>query len=171
MPRRPVCLLVLALAVAGCGGSSEAKAPSATVGPPGTTGGTTSTAKALTPEEEVEAAYLRSWDVYAKAMRTLDVSQLGVVYADEALVLRREEVAGLEQANTPARMRVEHDYSISLLASDRALVVDSYRNHSVTLDPQTGEASEPDPNNLLRRKYDLRKEGGRWLVVRVTALS
>ena len=38
----------------------------------------------LSVEAEVEAAYLRSWDVYSEAMRTFDTSHLDEVYVDDS---------------------------------------------------------------------------------------
>jgi hypothetical protein len=172
MTRRSLSVLLLVVVVVGCGGSDGAKGPTATVGAERTTESTTTTtAKALTPEQEVEAAYLKSWDVYAKAMRTLDGSHLSDSYADDALALRQDEIAGLKQKNTPAVMKVDHGYTVTLLAPDRAVVIDDYRNHSTLIDPKTGTPTEPDPNNQLKRKYDLRKDGDRWVIVAVTSLS
>jgi hypothetical protein len=170
---RSCCTAALALTLAACAGSSDdaARSPSASINPEPAAESSTTTTQALTPEQEVEAAYLKSWDVYAKAMRSLDDSHLEEVYTDDALSLRRDEIGRLRAANTPARMKVEHNYSVQVLEEGRAVVVDAYRNHSVLLDAMTGEPAEPDPNEIVQRKYDFVKEGGRWLIAYVTSLS
>jgi hypothetical protein len=145
--------------VAGCGGDDDDAAPPATVG-------TVTTSTTLSVEQEVEAAYLRSWDVYTEAMRTFDTSQLKEVYIGEALALRLDEVGDLEAANTPARMSVEHDYEITV-DGETAVVVDAYVNHSVLVDPMTGEPTEADPNNRLTTRYEFRKVGDTWRIERV----
>lgn len=170
MFRRLLCGLALVMIV-GCGGSDDSGLPSATVAPPDTTERTTSTTEALTPEEEVEAAYLRSWEVYAEAVRELDDSRLDEVYAGDALQLRREELADYRAANSPVVVDVEHDYSVSIFTEGRALVVDSYLNRSVFIDPETAEPTEPPPNEVVNRQYELRLTGGTWKVVYVKSLG
>lgn len=162
--------VVLLLAV-GCS-SGTAKGPSASVAAPSTTERpTTTTAKALTPEQEVEAAYLKSWDVYAKAMRNVDTSHLADVYAGDALQMRTEEINDLARLNRAGQIRVSHDYSISVFDNgNRALVIDAYSNHSVLIDSQSGNPLESDPNNVVKRQYELRYLEGTWKVVYVKAL-
>jgi hypothetical protein len=168
MPRRLVLGLLL-VGLTACGSSGHAASPSATVAP---TARRTTTTSARTPEQEVEAAYLKSWDVYAYGMRHLDDSRYPEVYAGDALTLRSQELADLKKAGTPAQMTVEHDYSVSVFDDGkRAVVVDAYRNHSVLVDATSGAPTEPDPNNLLKRQYEFRKEGGMWVIVRVSSLS
>ena len=72
--RTSAAVVLLVVALGACGGSDEPSTPSATVAAPSTTTTaltTSTTAKPSTPEEEVEAAYLESWDVYADAARSL----------------------------------------------------------------------------------------------------
>src|SRR4051812_15144688 len=92
--------LAFAGALAACGGGGDST-PSATLATTPTTARTTTT---VSVESEVEAAYLKSWDVYAAAMRTFDTSHLKDVYVDAALKLRLDEVGELKAANTPGRM-------------------------------------------------------------------
>ena len=155
-----LCAVLSVASVAACGGDDES-APAATVG-------TERTTTTLSVEAEVEAAYLRSWDVYADAMRTFDTSALDEVYTGQALELRLDEVRDLEAANTPARMEVEHDYTIEV-DGETAVVVDAYVNHSVVLDPATGEPAEADPNNNLTTRYEFVRGGAGWLIARVVA--
>jgi hypothetical protein len=169
MTRRSLSVLVLLLGVTACSSGSDAKGPTASVGAPKTTGSTTTTtATPQTPEQEVEAAYLKSWDVYAKAMRTLDPAGLDDAYSGSALSLREDEVRRLKTAGMPVRIDVEHHYSINVFDGARqALVLDSYRNHSVLLNAETGQPTEPDPNETLSRRYQLEEVDGSWKVVHV----
>jgi hypothetical protein len=163
----------------GCGRPDGNGAPSATVAAgtpssttttaaPEPTTTTTNPAPAHSLEDEVEAAYLRSWDVYTEAMLRLDPSRLGEVYAGDALDLRRSEIV---RAPNPVRVRVEHDYEIVVVRADTALVFETYRNHSVYLDAATMQPVEADPNNVLSREYVLHKEPAGWRVTRVNAGS
>jgi hypothetical protein len=154
--RRVLLLPVLCL-LAACSGSSPAS-PSASVTEPPTSTTTTSV------EAEVEAAYLRSWEVYAKAMLELDESRLGEVFARRALDLRRTEVADLRRKGTPARMQVEHRIAAVSVRDDAAYVTDNYVNHSVVLDPISKEPAEPDPNSSESRTYTLERIDGAWRV-------
>ena len=166
MVRRLLCGLVL-VTIVGCGGSDDDGSPSATVAPPDTTERTTST-EALTPEEEVEAAYLKSWEIYTESLRDFDGSLYPEVYADEALSSRRAELERLKAANTPVRIEVEHDYSLQIVGEgEQAVVLDQYRNHSVLLDGETGEPIEDDPNTIVRRQYPMKRIDGKWKIVAI----
>jgi hypothetical protein len=120
-------------------------------------------------ERDVEAAYLRSWDVYVDAMLRLDPSRLQDVYSGTALEARRREIAGLARSGTPGQMDVEHDYEIVLVGADNALVLESYLNHSVLLDGRTMEPIEADPNEVVKREYVLTREPDGWRVSHINA--
>lgn len=169
-----------------CSSDSPSQAPSATVAagrtsstgtnstpPPSTT--TSEAIPAASPlssaEHEVEAAYLRSWDVYTDAMLRLDPSRLEEAYSGSALEVRKAEIADLAKLQTPVRVRVDHDYEVVLVNADTAFVLETYLNHSVYLDGATMQPIEPDPNNVLEREYVLRKEPGGWRVSRINAGS
>ena len=159
-----LCAVLTAASVTACGGDDSAESsPSATVG----TAPTTSTT--LSVEQEVEAAYLRSWDVFAKAALELDSTGLEHSYGGPALDVVVEEINELKSAGTPVRYEVEHDYDIHV-ASDGELaeVRDSYVNHSVLLDPATGEPAEPDPNKVLHEVYLMQRIEGEWKVVDIS---
>src|SRR5712691_4439776 len=98
---RLLALVVLLALAAACGGGGAAKGPTATVG-----GAATADEAAL--KKEVEAAYLRSWDVYAKAMRDLDESQLSAAFGEPLLSIRRREFADLRTKSQRAAINVEH---------------------------------------------------------------
>jgi hypothetical protein len=150
-------LLVVALGAVACSdGGSDGPSASLTT-PPST--------EVPTVEEEVEAAYLRSWDVYAEAMLELDPGGLSDSYATPQLERTRADVLDRKSDGRPVRITVEHDYRIAELRDDSALVVDRYRNHSVLLDPDSKDPVEPDPNELIVEQYTLRKVSGEWKVV------
>lgn len=169
------------LAVA-CGGDEVAnEAPSATLAagdptttttaaPPATTASTTTSAP-TTVEGAVEAAYLRSWEVYADAMLRLDPARLPEVYTGAALDGRRDEIADRTATRTPARMDVEHDYEIVVVDEANALVLERYRDHSVLLDGTTMQPLGPDPDQIVHREYVLRREADGWRVARINAGS
>lgn len=159
-----LCAVASLVSVAACSGGDD-DTPAATLA----TSTTARTSTTQSVEAEVEAAYLRSWDVYADAMRTFDTSKLSDVYVDAALELRLGEVSDLKAANTPAEMRVDHHYTIRVIDDQQAAVVDAYRNHSVLVDPTSGKPTEPDPNEVIRTQYVMLKLGGTWKIARVLA--
>jgi hypothetical protein len=172
-----LCWLPLA-----CADEPASEAPSATVAAGRTSTSTTATtvvASTTVPEPtpatgvegEVEAAYLRSWDVYADAVLRLDDSRLAEVYAGEALVIRKDEIADLATDGSPVRVAIEHDYEVVLLNATSAVVLENYRNHSVLLDGSTMQPLEPDPNDIVRREYVLVEEGSGWRVSQLNAAS
>lgn len=170
------CLLVagaLALPAAACGGGDdEPDTPSATVSRSAEAPTSSTTSEPQTPEEEVEAAYLRSWEVFATAMLELDPSGLSSSFAGEQLVKTTNEVEAQAADGRPIRVEVEHELAIQLVADDHAIVRDRYRNHSVYLDPETLEPTEPDPNDQYVELTTLRKEvGDEWKVVHIARES
>ena len=160
-------LLVALPLVPGCAGGDGEDGPSASVTTASSRPSTTSSSVALTPEQEVEAAYLRSWDVYAKAVRELDPAGLEAAYTAEALETVRREVERYANANTPVRVAVEHQIAVQLLDDGTAAVFDTYVNHSVFVDPATGEPTEKDTAQTVNETYSLRREGGRWKVASI----
>ncbi|MCU1484124.1 MAG: hypothetical protein JWN67_870 [Actinomycetia bacterium] len=170
MTRRSLSVLLLVMVIAGCGGSDDAKGPTATVGPDKTTESTTTT-KPPTPEEEVEAAYLKSWDVYAKAKRELTTEGLDCCYAGKQLPKTTADIQDRIDTRRPARVSVDHDYQIRLLAEDVAEVRDSYRNHSVLVDPDSGKPIEPDPNDQFVDLTTLQRVDGQWKVTDIFRVS
>lgn len=145
--------------VAGCAGGGGGDGPSAVVTAPERT---TTTLSAV--EREVEAAYLKSWDIYARALDSLDGSELPTTHAGRALESVRAEVTRLRMANTPVRVRVDHSLTVRLLSHQSAEVVDRYVNHMVLVDAKTREPIEPDPNRRVRYVFTLKLIGGMWKV-------
>ena len=157
-----LCALLLAASAVACGGDSAESSPSATLEDPTTT-------TTLSVEAEVEAAYLRSWDVYADAVLTFDTSKLATAYSGPALEVVSADVEELRQANTPARMDVDHDYEIEVdVESGLARVIDRYKNHSVLLDGETKATIEPDPDELIEEEYLMQNTGGAWKVIDIS---
>ena len=117
-------------------------------------------------EGQVEAAYLRSWDVYADAVYNLrlDESALATVYADPLLTVVRNELTSRVADGRAALVRVDHDYKVEMTGPDTAAVIDSYRNHQVLIDPATKEPTEPDPDVVIVDAFTLRLTGDDWRV-------
>lgn len=169
MVRRPLLVVLSVLLVlvgAACSGDDPAAAPSGTLATSSSTSDAdaTTTTRALTVEQEVEAAYLRSWDVYAEAVRTFDVSRLAEVYTGRALEIVVAEVARLNEANTPIVVKVEHSIDVDL-RGDVATVIDHYVNRNYRIDGDSGDPID-DPNDpgTYVESYTLKKVGETWRV-------
>lgn len=171
MSKRPA-LLLLSLVLVGSGCAADAGAA-----PTGRTAGPTVPAPTVAPApplaalDEVEAAYRRSWAIYADAMGRLDASDLAEAFGASALVLRRREVEALRRAGEAVRVRVTHDLEVALVDAVTAVVTDVLGNHMVRVDARTGRPLEPDPGGTLTRAYTLRREGGTWKVTEAVALG
>ena len=140
--------------------ASDAAEPTSTPEAPTST----STSAVLTLEEQVEEAYLASWDVYTHALDSLDPTGLDEVYAGEALAIRTDEIAGLRDAGTNVIGGVRHDFEVQLETDTLAIVVESYENHLVLTDAATGQPLEEDPNSIVSRMYMLELIDGTWKV-------
>jgi hypothetical protein len=159
----------LLIAQAGGGnndGDSVATEPS-TPSPPATE----DSPSPATPEDAVEEAYLRQWDVYAQAVETLDATGLDEVFTDKALQVVQGEIERRQRSQTPSRVRVEHDFDIRIIDSSTAVVDDRYINHSVTIDPDTGKPTERDPNQVVHEVYTMNKVDGAWKVSAIVRQS
>jgi hypothetical protein len=117
-------------------------------------------------EGQVEAAYLRSWDVYADAVYhlRLDEQALAQVYADPLLTVVRTELEGRIRDGRASHVRVEHAYTIEMTGQATAAVIDSYVNHQVLIDPGSKEPREADPNETITDAFTLRLVGTNWVV-------
>lgn len=172
--------VVLALVVVACS-SSEPEAATTTAGESTTTGSPTTTTTA--PEREasttttafdpesvegqVEAAYLRSWDVYADAVYNLELDEaaLAEVYAEGSLANLIDEIEGRKRDGRAALVIVDHNYEVTVTNRSSALVVDAYRNHQVLIDPATKVPTESDPDESVLFGFTLRLIDGGWHVV------
>jgi hypothetical protein len=163
--RRLFAATLLAVVVAGCGDdppstpttTTGAAAPSTTAAPPTT----------LSAKVELLAAYDRSWQVYADALRRLDPSRLASAFAGSALRAAQAEVATQKANNQPVRIEVEHRARVLRITATDGLVEDHYRNHSVVLDPSSGAPAEPDPNEIVYQRQSLKRIDGVWKVVEI----
>jgi hypothetical protein len=177
---------VLALAAAACSGddgdagaTTTTEAAATTTAPTTTTvperpPSTTTTAFApTTVEGEVEAAYLRSWDVYAEAVYNLELDEaaLSSVYADPYLPTVRSELASRIRDERAAFVRVEHAYTVDLVVDTTAAVVDRYRNHQVLIDAETKSPIEADPDEEVVDVVTLKLINGTWRVTRIEELQ
>ena len=178
-----LCAVVLVFgALAACGGDDERSASTSTSitrapaesssSTSSSSSSSTSTKPPSTPEEEVEAAYLKSWDVYAKAVRDLDPSGLEEAYAKQSLDTVRDEVLRLADENTPIDVDVEHsELVVEFLRADAAVVFDAYVNRSVLLDGATGRPLEEPDGRTIRESYQLERLDGAWKVVFINRSS
>ncbi len=121
------------------------------------------------PKAQVEQAYLNHWDVYAEALRNLDTSKLSEVLTASALTTVTSQVEEQRRMNQPVLIRVEHNYTITLTSDSTASVDDNYINHSVRLDPKTGQPIEKDPNQRIHKSYTLKRVNGIWKVSDIIA--
>ena len=177
--------VVLALGAASCGGDSGADARSTTTAAERTTSSSTTTAPeraasttttAYDPaavEGQVEAAYLKSWDVYADAVYNLELDEpaLAEVFAEEHLETKRNEIAQRIEDGRASWVRVDHNYTIQLVDPTTAIVVDQLVNHQRLIDPETKTPTEPDPNEKLTDAVTLKFLDGSWRVARKERLS
>jgi len=171
----------LALLGAACSSADPEAAPTPTARP-STTGEATTTSTApermasttttafdpASVEGQVEAAYLRSWDVYAAAVYDLELDDqaLAEVYAGEHLETKRSEIERRIAERRAALVLVDHDYSVQLTGPTAAAVIDQYRNHQVLIDPETKQPVEEDPNETVTDLVSLELRHDVWRVVR-----
>lgn len=174
---------VLVLGVSACGGGSDAGSTTTSRPRPETsttstvperpTSTTTTMYDPAAVEGQVEAAYLASWEVYADAVYDLELDEqaLAEVYAEEHLETKRNEIARRIAEERASWVRIEHSYTIQLVDSTTAAVVDRYRNHQVLIDPMTKEPVEPDPNEEVIDVVTLKLLDGTWKVTRIEGLE
>lgn len=143
-------------------------APTSTTTAPERAASTTTTAyDPAAVEGQVEADYLRSWDVYADAVYHLELDEqaLAEVYAEELLEARQSEIERRISDGRAAYVRVDHDYTVQFTDADTAVIIDQYLNHQVLIDPVTKQPTEDDPNEELTDAFTLRRLDGEWRVV------
>lgn len=117
-------------------------------------------------EGAVEAAYLRSWDVYADAVYDLELDEeaLAEVYAERSLTTRMDEIVGRIADGRAAYVQLDHDYDIVIVDGATAAVLDNFTNHQVLIDPDTREPIEGDPNEVLLVNFQMKLLDGVWKV-------
>ncbi|MEQ1788720.1 MAG: hypothetical protein ABL966_16840 [Acidimicrobiales bacterium] len=175
--------IVLAAGAAACSDTDDPQSATTTAAPASTTTTTapperapSTTTTAFDPtsiEGEIEAAYLRSWDVYATAVYDLELDEaaLAAVYAGDLLVVRRDEIARRISDERAALVLVDHDYTIELTGTDTAIVIDTYVNHQVLIDSHTKAPIEPDPDEIIVDAFTLRRSEAGWIAFDLERLS
>lgn len=149
--------------------TSTTASTTTTTAPPLPSSTTTTMFDPSTVEGEVEAAYLRSWDVYAEAVYTLELDEAALAEAlgDPYLAVVRDEVVARIAEGRAAEVRVDHNYSIDVIDEQTASVIDAYVNHQVLIDPETKEPIEDDPNEVITDVATLRRDEAGWRVTEV----
>jgi hypothetical protein len=163
-----VAVTLATVLLAGCDGDAGSTPPSTTVSAaPSTTAAPSANSTTLSAKAELLAAYNRSWDVYADALRRLDPGRLPTAFGGSALKAVQAEVATQKARRQPVRINVEHDPKVLLVTATDGVVADEGINHSVVLDPATGQPAEPDPEEPFRERRSFRYLDGAWKVVEV----
>lgn len=173
-------MAVAVLGIGACGDDGDAAPTTTTERSTTTTAETTTTSEApprptsttttmfdpASVEGEVEAAYLRSWDVYADAVYNLELDEqaLAEVYAEPHLSEVADEIRDRIGDGRAAHVLIRHNYEVTLESDVRAFVVDHYVNHQRLIDPETKEYVEDDPNETLTDVVTLDLVGGSWRV-------
>ncbi len=178
-------LVVGAALLAACSNDEEPNAATTTTAEQATTSTTTTapdrppstTTTAFDPasvEGQVEAAYLKSWDVYADAVYhlRLDEQALSSVYAERSLDSKRTEINDRISDGRAALVNVEHNYEITVVDDGRtAHVIDQFVNHQVLIDPETKRPVEADPNEVLLFNFQLKQSDGEWRVTLIEKVN
>ena len=117
-------------------------------------------------DREVQAAYLRYWDVLTEANLSLDTSRLPEVMAGRELAQAQQQVEELKAKGKAAKVDVEHRIALAKVTPDEAVVADEYLNKSVYVDPVTkAEFKTTAPPTVEKLSFTLRKIDGQWKVV------
>jgi hypothetical protein len=178
------CLCAVTCGAASCGDDGGESAERATVPAAETTTSeaTTTTEAApefealvadpnLTPEEQVEAAYLHSWDIYHDALRTGRTEYLELAYIDPSLSGRQDQIDELvAQGQRGIGSVSDQSPTVTMLTPTDAVVIDEYRNHLVLADAATGEPIEEDPDEVVRYSYTFVLEEDVWRISYVERL-
>jgi hypothetical protein len=163
-----VAFTLATMLLTGCGGNAESTAPNTTVAvPPSTTAAPSTTSTTLSAKAELLAAYNRSWEIYADALRRLDPDRLPAAFSGNALRAVQAEVATQKARRQPVRIEVEHDPKVLLVTATDGVVADEGINHSVVLDPVTDQPTEQDPNEPFRERRSFKYLDRAWKVVEV----
>jgi hypothetical protein len=164
--RRLLTATLLIVAMAGCGDNSP-PSPATTTAAAASPTTTVAPSTTLSAKAELLAAYHRSWQVYADALRQLDPTRLASAFAGSALRAAQQEVATQKANKQPVRIDVEHHPRVLLVTATDGVVADEGVNHSVVLDPVTGTPTEPDPNERFSERRSFKFLDGSWKVVEI----
>jgi len=153
--------------------STSDSTTTSTSAPPRPESTTTTAYDASTVEGQIEAAYLRSWDVYAAAVYNLelDEAKLAEVYAGDSLAGKTKEIQQRVMEGRAALAVVDHDYEVIVLSDQVAHVVDRLTNHQVLIDPVTKLPIEEDPNEVLNFSFQMKLLPAGWRVTFIERVS
>jgi hypothetical protein len=120
-------------------------------------------------ELDVEAAYLRFWQVRGEAYLALDESRMPEVAAGPQLTREQQNIRELQVRGRAGRLNVEHSSPIAFieLAPDSAVVYDEYLDRSRLVDPTTKQEVGADGlTDVEKLSFRLqRTNGAAWKVV------
>lgn len=122
---------------------------------------------ALTPEQQVEAAYLYSWEIYLDAVGNGRTEYLEIAFAGRAFEIVTEDVERLVTDGHSGEGAPEHGVAGIVVEGSSATLVDEYVNHLTLVDASSREPLEPDPNELVLYQYSLELQGGTWRVTEI----
>jgi hypothetical protein len=165
-PRRLLVAALAAVLLAGCRNDTPAS-PTTTTAPQITAVSPTTSSSPQGDADALLGAFQRSWQIYADALRRLDPSRLPTAFAGSALRAAQSEVAAQKGSGQPVRIDVEHHPRVLLVTATDGVVTDEGVNHSVVLDPNTGQPAEPDPNERFTERRSFKFLGGGWKVVEI----
>jgi outer membrane murein-binding lipoprotein Lpp len=161
-------VMLATVLLAGCSDNAgTTSAPTTVAAAPSTTAAPSRTSTTLSAKAELLAAYNRSWDIYADALRRLDPARLPTAFSGSALKAVQAEVATQKARRQPVRIDVDHDPKVLLVTATDGVVADEGINHSVVLDPATGQPAERDPDEPFRERRSFKFLGEAWKVVEV----
>lgn len=170
-----IALALSAAVVAGlvgasaCGDSTPNANPTRTPSAEATSSAVIPTSTATqTTEDEIAAAYLAYWDVYAQSVLNLDESHLADVMTGAMLAQTKEEIANLRQRGTAAKIQVEHNFFVAEVdrTAGTATVVDNYTDRSYQVDAATKQAiaTSTPTGTRISDTYALVWTGETWKV-------
>ena len=117
-------------------------------------------------EREIEAAYLRYWEVRSQAYFDLDPSRLSEVMDGAELSRETAQIGQLKAQGKAAKLDIQHRAALAQVSPDAAVVYDEYMNRSVFVDPVTKrELPTSSPPEMEKVSYQMKKLGGTWKVV------
>lgn len=117
-------------------------------------------------EREIEAAYLRFWEVRSEAFLNQDTTRLSEVMSGAELARTEQQIDELKAQGRAARIVVEHRIAFLEVGETEARLYDEYLNKSYLVDPQSEQAIQtPGPGGTAKVSYELQKIEGAWRVV------
>lgn len=159
-----VVLLIAGLFIARAGGGNGEPTPDNSPSPAESTPTPNSSPTEQSPKGHVRDAYLRQWDVYAEAVRTLETAGLDEVFTGKALEVVRKEIERRRREGTPVVIKVKHNLAVKIIDASTAVVDDRYINRTTDIDPDTGEPTKRYAPDLIHELYTLKKVNGIWKV-------